>query len=121
MAQDDPEGFSGKVEDSARAVALLKSLSHEGRLQILCILIDHELSVTEIAVALDTSPSSVSQQMMRLRAEGAGANHAARQKRDLSAGARRTGTDSTDIARHVLQTAGRRRSWSLGSGLVFAS
>ncbi len=70
MAQDDPEGFSGKVEDSARAVALLKSLSHEGRLQILCILIDHELSVTEIAVALDTSPSSVSQQMMRLRAEG---------------------------------------------------
>ncbi|WP_372840457.1 ArsR/SmtB family transcription factor [Phaeovulum sp.] len=70
MTQDDPEGFTGKVEDSARAVALLKSLSHEGRLQILCILIDNELSVTEIAAALDTSPSSVSQQMMRLRAEG---------------------------------------------------
>ena len=70
MTHDDLEGFGGTVEDTARAVALLKSLSHEGRLQILCLLIDHDLSVTEIAAALHTSPVSVSQQMMRLRAEG---------------------------------------------------
>lgn len=64
------EGFGGTPEQAAKAVALLKSLSHEGRLQILCCLVDSELSVTQLAEALGASPVSVSQQLMRLRAEG---------------------------------------------------
>jgi DNA-binding transcriptional ArsR family regulator len=64
------EGFGGTAEQAAKAVALLKSLSHEGRLQILCCLVDGERNVTQLAEALGTSPVSVSQQLMRLRAEG---------------------------------------------------
>lgn len=64
------EGFGGTAEQASRAVALLKSLSHEGRLQILCLLCDGERSVTQLAEALGASPVSVSQQLMRLRAEG---------------------------------------------------
>ena len=64
------QGFGGTAEQAAKAVALLKSLSHEGRLQILCLLVDGELSVTQLAEALRVNPVSVSQQLMRLRAEG---------------------------------------------------
>lgn len=64
------QGFGGTPEQAARAVALLKALSHEGRLQILCLLIDGDLNVTQLAAALGTNPVSVSQQLMRLRAEG---------------------------------------------------
>jgi DNA-binding transcriptional ArsR family regulator len=64
------QGFGGTAQQASRAVALLKSLSHEGRLQILCLLVDGEKSVTELAEALETIPASVSQQLMRLRAEG---------------------------------------------------
>jgi DNA-binding transcriptional ArsR family regulator len=64
------EGFGGTPEQASRAVALLKSLSHAGRLQILCLLVDGDLNVSQLAGALGTSPVSVSQQLMRLRAEG---------------------------------------------------
>lgn len=64
------EGFGGTAEQAAKAVALLKSLSHEGRLQILCCLVDGERSVSQLAEALGSSPVTVSQQLMRLRAEG---------------------------------------------------
>jgi ArsR family transcriptional regulator len=64
------QGFGGTAEQAARAVSLLKSLSHEGRLQILCLLVDGEKSVTQLAEALGTNQVSVSQQLMRLRAEG---------------------------------------------------
>ena len=64
------EGVGGTPEQASKAVALLKSLSHEGRLQILCCLIDGERNVTQLAEALGASPVSVSQQLMRLRAEG---------------------------------------------------
>ncbi|WP_137112586.1 helix-turn-helix transcriptional regulator [Rhodobacter sp. SY28-1] len=64
------EGFGGTAAQAAKAVALLKSLSHEGRLQMLCCLVDGDLNVTQLAEALGTSPVSVSQQLMRLRAEG---------------------------------------------------
>ena len=64
------QGFGGTADQAARAVALLKSLSHEGRLQILCLLVDGELNVTQLAEALGSSPVAVSQQLMRLRAEG---------------------------------------------------
>lgn len=64
------EGFGGTPEQASRAVALLKSLSHEGRLQILCLLVDGDLNVTQLAEALGATPVTVSQQLMRLRAEG---------------------------------------------------
>ena len=64
------EGFGGTAEQASKAVALLKSLSHEGRLQILCCLVEGEMSVTNVAEALGSSPVTVSQQLMRLRAEG---------------------------------------------------
>jgi DNA-binding transcriptional ArsR family regulator len=64
------QGFGGTAEQASRAVALLKSLSHEGRLQILCLLVDGEMSVSQLAEGLGTSPVNVSQQLMRLRAEG---------------------------------------------------
>jgi ArsR family transcriptional regulator, virulence genes transcriptional regulator len=64
------QGFGGTADQAARAVALLKSLSHEGRLQILCLLVDGEMNVTQLADALGSSPVTVSQQLMRLRAEG---------------------------------------------------
>jgi DNA-binding transcriptional ArsR family regulator len=64
------EGFGGSPEQADRAVALLKSLSHAGRLQILCLLADADRSVSQLAEALGSSPVSVSQQLMRLRGEG---------------------------------------------------
>jgi DNA-binding transcriptional ArsR family regulator len=70
MKTEDPVGFGGTPEQAARAVMLLKSLSHEGRLRILCLLVDGDFNVTRLAEALGTSPVSVSQQLMRLRAEG---------------------------------------------------
>jgi len=63
------EGF-GSSEQAASAVALLKSLSHEGRLHILCLLVEGDLNVTQLAEATGASPVTVSQQLMRLRAEG---------------------------------------------------
>lgn len=55
------------VEDAA---AFLKALSHEGRLAILCLLLDGEKSVTELETLLDQRQSAVSQQLARLRLEG---------------------------------------------------
>jgi DNA-binding transcriptional ArsR family regulator len=63
-------GFGGDAEAAARAVDLLKALSHEGRLQILCLLLDQELSVGALVEALGLPQASASQHLMRLRAEG---------------------------------------------------
>jgi ArsR family transcriptional regulator len=63
FAPDDPEA-------AAKAVALLKSLSHVGRLRILCSLVDQDMTVGELSIALREPQASVSQQLMRLRAEG---------------------------------------------------
>jgi ArsR family transcriptional regulator, virulence genes transcriptional regulator len=62
-----------------RATAFLKTLAHEGRLEILCQLIDGERTVTELEEALGLGQVAVSQQLMRLRAEGlVGARRAGR-------------------------------------------
>ena len=47
----------------------MKSLSHEGRLQILCLLIDAELSVTQLATALQASPVSFIQESQAVEVE----------------------------------------------------
>ena len=66
----DADGFGGNPSDVARAVTFLKTLSHEGRLQILCLLLDRPLTVGALAEALGAAQPVVSQHLMRLRAEG---------------------------------------------------
>lgn len=53
-----------------KATSFLKLLAHEGRLEILCLLLDSDRTVGEISEAMDCTQSFVSQQLMRLRAEG---------------------------------------------------
>jgi DNA-binding transcriptional ArsR family regulator len=53
-----------------RATALLKALAHDARLEILCQLIGGEHTVGEICAVLHLPQAAVSQQLMRLRAEG---------------------------------------------------
>ena len=55
---------------AAEAAALLKALSHEGRLMILCHLASGEKSVTELEGLLGQRQAAVSQQLARLRLEG---------------------------------------------------
>jgi DNA-binding transcriptional ArsR family regulator len=65
------DSFSPDDPDAAeRAVTLLKSLSHVGRLRILCSLLDRDMKVGDLSLALGEPQASVSQQLMRLRAEG---------------------------------------------------
>lgn len=61
---------SGKMEALPRAVSFLKVLGHEGRLEILCHLIDGERNVSQLTEAIGVSQPAVSQHLMRLRAEG---------------------------------------------------
>lgn len=63
----DPQG----TEQAAQgAVDVLKVLSHVGRLQILCHLLDGQMNVGALSDALGEPQASVSQQLMRLRAAG---------------------------------------------------
>ena len=56
-------------ERAREATAMLKALSHEGRLMILCYLAQGEKSVTELEEILSMRQSAVSQQLARLRAD----------------------------------------------------
>jgi len=53
-----------------RASELMKALSHETRLLILCLLTEKEMSVSEIEEIIGLSQAAVSQQLARLRLEG---------------------------------------------------
>lgn len=53
-----------------QATDMLKALSHEGRLLILCLLSDGEHSVSEIEAAMAMPQAAVSQQLARLRLDG---------------------------------------------------
>jgi len=55
---------------AGRACALLKTLSHEGRLMILCELVDGELSVGTLSERLSIAQSPLSQHLARMRSEG---------------------------------------------------
>lgn len=66
----DTDGFGGSPIEVTKAVTFLKTLSHGGRLQILCLLLDQDLSVGALAEALSIPQPTASQQLMRLRAEG---------------------------------------------------
>lgn len=61
---------NGQPQALQRAVAFLKVLGHEGRLELLCHMIDGAQSVGALTQALGSSQPTVSQHLMRLRAEG---------------------------------------------------
>ncbi|MBU2935328.1 MULTISPECIES: ArsR/SmtB family transcription factor [Pacificibacter] len=58
------------MSSACDASNLLKALSHEGRLMILCHLVTGEKSVTELEDLLSVRQAAVSQQLARLRLEG---------------------------------------------------
>lgn len=66
----DGTQLSHMVLQAQRAADFLKSLSHEGRLLILCHLATGEKSVTELENLLGARQAAVSQQLGRLRLEG---------------------------------------------------
>jgi DNA-binding transcriptional ArsR family regulator len=56
--------------NAGEAAELLKAMSNENRLLILCHLGEEELSVTELNSFIDLSQSSLSQHLARLRNDG---------------------------------------------------
>jgi len=58
------------MDNAYEASNLLKAISHEGRLMILCHLLSGEKSVTELEHLLHARQAAVSQQLSRLRIEG---------------------------------------------------
>ncbi len=58
------------MQKARKASDFLKALAHENRLVILCLLAEHERSVTELEGFLALSQATVSQQLARLRHEG---------------------------------------------------
>lgn len=63
------EAIDAAVDDVREATDFLKAMAHEGRLLILCRLIEGECSVTELEELLSARQSAVSQQLARLRLE----------------------------------------------------
>ena len=62
-----PEEIKELFAQARKASELLKALSHETRLLILCLLTEGEKSVTELEEIMSMSQASVSQQLARLR------------------------------------------------------
>ncbi|MBI5261783.1 MAG: winged helix-turn-helix transcriptional regulator [Bradyrhizobium sp.] len=58
------------IEKAREASEMLKALSHEARLLLLCVLAEGEKSVTELEQFLGERQSTVSQQLARLRLDG---------------------------------------------------
>lgn len=58
------------AQKSAEVATLLKLLSNEHRLLILCNLADNELCVSDLEQRLNISQSSLSQHLARLRSQG---------------------------------------------------
>jgi len=67
LTSDD--AIDAAVDDVREATDFLKAMAHEGRLLILCRLIEGECSVTELEELLSARQSAVSQQLARLRLE----------------------------------------------------
>ena len=67
MSAEDIEKMTRNAQEASN---LLKAISHEGRLMILCHLASGEKTVTELEELLSARQSAVSQQLSRLRLEG---------------------------------------------------
>ncbi len=65
-----PDELDQMMTSACDASTLLKAISHEGRLMILCHLVTGEKSVTELEKLLSARQAAVSQQLARLRLEG---------------------------------------------------
>jgi len=63
----EPIEFDTLVEHARKTSELLKALSHESRLLILCLLSDGEKSVSELEELMSMPQAAVSQQLARLR------------------------------------------------------
>lgn len=63
----DTSDIETMLEQARKASDLLKALSHETRLLILCILSEGEKSVSELENILSMPQATVSQQLARLR------------------------------------------------------
>ncbi|MBN9672565.1 ArsR/SmtB family transcription factor [Roseibium aggregatum] len=66
----DAEELDLLMDQARKASDLLKALSHEVRLVILCLLSEGEKSVSELEDILTMPQAAVSQQLARLRLEG---------------------------------------------------
>ncbi|MEE9388764.1 MAG: metalloregulator ArsR/SmtB family transcription factor [Paracoccaceae bacterium] len=64
------EDMEKMMTSACDASNMLKALSHEGRLMILCHLVTGEKTVTELEELLSARQAAVSQQLARLRLEG---------------------------------------------------
>ena len=62
-----PEEVEQLFEQARKASELLKALSHETRLLILCLLTEGEKSVSELEETMSMPQAAVSQQLARLR------------------------------------------------------
>ena len=62
-----PADFEALLEQARKASELLKALSHESRLLILCLLAEGEKSVSELEEIMNMPQAAVSQQLARLR------------------------------------------------------
>jgi len=67
ISDEDMEKMMASACDASN---MLKALSHEGRLMILCHLVTGEKTVTELEDLLSARQAAVSQQLARLRLEG---------------------------------------------------
>ncbi len=62
-----PKDFNELLQQARKASDLLKALSHESRLLILCLLTEGERSVSEFEEIMQMPQAAVSQQLARLR------------------------------------------------------
>lgn len=67
--QEKLTDYDEMAESSQAASDLLKALSNETRLMILCMLAEKEKSVSDLEQLLDMRQPTVSQQLARLRAD----------------------------------------------------
>lgn len=66
----DKDEVEAMMQSAKEATDFLKALAHEGRLMILCRLVEGECSVAEFETMLSARQAAVSQQLTRLRLEG---------------------------------------------------
>lgn len=65
-----PSELKAMQSNAGQAVTVLRALSNEARLVVLCHLGDRELSVGELNTRVGLSQSALSQHLAKLRAEG---------------------------------------------------
>lgn len=70
-APADENGIAALERKAAEAAGLLKLLANENRLLILCrLVLNREMSVNDLADAVDLSQSALSQHLAKMREEG---------------------------------------------------